>query len=187
MKREVWYLVVVRDRHGQIVSRERRKARSFLKAWNQMASVQMSQNSRTITDIGGTARSVARNGFSFRMAVGAGITNHGIVIGTGDTAVTINDYALAALIAHGAGGGQMNYQACSVALSQVSAPNCDYIVSRSVVNNSGVLITVKESGIYIRVGPVPYYACGLRDVFGTPQDVPNGGSITVNYTLRVTA
>ncbi|GAJ01610.1 unnamed protein product, partial [marine sediment metagenome] len=33
----------------------------------------------------------------------------------------------------------------------------------------------------------PAYGCGCRDVFGTPQAVPNGGSILINWTLRVTA
>jgi hypothetical protein len=188
MKRELWYSVVVRDRHGKIVSRERRKSKSFLKQWNQLVYVQFSQASISITDTDGVARNMVAHSVSFQMNGPAGNLDFGLVVGTGETAVTINDYSLEALIAEGAGVGQLNYNACDVAAYVVSAPNCSFIVSRAAINNSGVLITVKESGLNSRCWDTTSRSiCGVRDVFGTPQDVPDGGSIIVNYTMRVTA
>ncbi len=184
MKRELWYSVVVRDRHGKIVSRERRKSKSFLKQWNQLVYVQMNQTSLNITDTAGVSRSVSISSNAFQMNAALGVTAYGTRVGTGTTAVAIDDYALETPIEEGTGAGQMEHLVCTVADFVVAAPNCSFLVSRAIVNNSGALITVRESGIYARGGS--YNLCAVRDVFGTPQDVPNGGSIVVNYTLRVT-
>ena len=184
MKRELWYSVVVRDRHGKIVSRERRKSKSFLKQWNQLIYVQMTQTPLNITDTAGVSRSVDKISAAFGMNGAAVQTSYGTRVGTGTTAVAIDDYALETPIAEGVGAGQMEHLVCTVATYVVAAPNCSFLVSRAIVNNSGASITVRESGIYARGGS--YFLCAVRDVFGTPQDVPNGGSIVVNYTLRVT-
>ena len=184
MKCELWYSVVVRDRHGKIVSRERRKSKSFLKQWNQLVYVQVAQAALDITDTGGVARSVGTSSQNLLMAAAAGITDYGIRIGTGETPVAIDDYALETPIAEGVGAGEMNHLVCTVSVSAVAAPSCSFITSRSAVNNSGVENTVKEAGIYMRTGS--YYVCATRDVFGVPQVVPDGGSLAINWTLRVT-
>ncbi len=188
MKRELWYSIVIRDRDGKVLHRERHRSKSFVRQWNDTVYMHASQHYEyNIKSADGTSPVTIAGTDSFNMTAPAGNAAYGIVIGTGDTLVAVSDYCLAAIIANGGGAGQMNYQACSIALSVVSAPNCGFIVSRSIVNNSGGLITVKESGIYFRLWSAPQkYYCGLRDVFGTPQDVPNGGSISINYTLRVT-
>ncbi len=83
----------------------------------------------------------------------------------------------------------MVYQAATVNASVVAAPNCGFVVERAFVNNSGGEITVRESAIYVRMkGPIYYgYACVVRDVFAVAQAVPDGGSISISYTIRVTA
>ena len=187
MKHELWYSVVVRDRHGKIVSRERHRSRSFLKQWNQFGYIQVTGASLAVRDTSGVlGSSEGPNAMNFRLSSsGIGADYEGLVIGTGNTAVAIDDYAMEAQIMEGAGAGQMNYQACTIAESVVSAPNCGFIVSRAFVNNSGADITVRESGLYMNCAAAR--CCGVRDVFETPQAVPNGGSLSVNYTLRVTA
>lgn len=189
MKCELWYSVVVRDRHGKIVSRERHRSRSFLKQWNETVYIQMTDASLSVKGTNGAmGSSEGAHASNFNIAAPIAATYQGIVIGTGNTAVDIEDYALETLIDEGVGAGQMNYQASTVAESVVSAPNCGFLASRSIVNNSGAEITVRESGLYIYCWSAGVFkACGVRDVFGTPQAVPNGGSLSVNYTLRVTA
>jgi len=188
MKRELWYSVVVRDRHGKIVSRERRKSKSFVEQWNQAIYIHCSQTAFTMTDISGVGQSKGPQYLDLYMAGSAGDDDDGIVVGTGNTAVAIDDYALDSLITEGAGAGQLNYLDCTVDLPVVAAPNCGYLVSRSAVNNSGALITARESGIQAAMGPPNAdYFLVVRDVFAAAQDIPNGGSITVDYTLRVTA
>ncbi len=186
MKHELWYSVVVRDRHGKVVSRERRRSKSFLKQWNQLVYVQMATASLDgVVDTGGVGRSVTYHTNNFAMAAAAGLTTYGIRVGTGNTAVDISDHALETPIEE---GGGVEHLACTVADYVVAAPSCSFLVSRTITNNSGAEITVREAGIYVKMmyGSTPYYACVTRDVLITPQVVPNGGSILIEWTIGVT-
>ena len=196
MKRELWYKALVRDRNGKVLSKEEEKSRSFLGLWNKMTWTQMtgaSYPALMVTDINSNPwpLGVGTSGNNFRMNGGAENQSMGIVIGTGNTPVDVSDFRLAALIAQGFGVGQMDYMAMVINPSIVAGPDCDFFLSRQMANNSGGLITVRESGIYVMMerSLSPFtaaYGCGVRDVFDTPQDVPDGGGITVEYTLRVT-
>jgi hypothetical protein len=196
MKRKLWYKATTWDRKGNILSGEEQPARSFLSLWNKIVWCHMVQPpvlSCPTTDIDGNYWPAGQGdtGHNFNMKGLANNSRLGIVIGTGDTPVTISDYALAALINQGFGPGQMDYLVTNIYTPVVSDPNCDFFMSRQFANNSGGLITVKESGIYMLVergiGPLTENnCCCIRDVFLTPQDVPDGGGITVEYTLRVT-
>jgi len=184
MKYELWYSVVVRDRHGKVVSRERRKSRSFLKQWNQLVYAQVAHTTLDITDTGGASRSIPKENDNFTMNAAAGVTTYGIRVGTGNTPVAIDDYALETPIAEGTGAGEMNHLVCTIATSVVAAPNCSFLISRSIVNNSPGEITVREAAIYMKMDT--FYGCGARDVFGAPQAVPIAGTITVNWTIQAT-
>jgi len=192
MKDQLWYSVVVRDRHGKVIARERRRSRSFLKQWNQLMFVQMTNaplaGADQIYDMNGVLKSIGEDDSNFRMESHNSYT--GIMCGTGDTPVAIDDYQLEALIANGSGAGQLQNVAMAiigdVALDGSSAK---FVVSRSPLNWSGGDITVKEIGIYcaMYVPPSAYYMCAVRDVLETPLLVPDGGGITVDYTLAVAA
>ena len=189
MKRVVSYSIVVKDKDGKVLKRLSAPSKSFLKRWNKALYMYFAYvTPLTIKNTAGASPETAASVPIFQMNAPAGDDDWGIVIGTGDTAVNVDDYALETIILEGGGAGQMNYQACSVSLAAVSAPNCDYVVSRVVNNDSGATISVKESGIYFKLwtsGGAPYY-CGIRDVFAVPLDILNGGSISVNYTIRIT-
>ena len=189
MKRELWYSVVVRDRHGKVISRERRKSKSFVRGWNETVYVNVTGVSYAVkgTD-GGSGPARAPHTLNFNMAEDATAYWGGIVIGTGNTAVDIEDFAMESAIGEGTGVGEMNYQASTVTLSVVSAPNCGFVVDRAFVNNSGGEITVRECGLYnYCYSASNFRCCGARDVLAVPQAVPNGGSISISYTVRVTA
>ena len=195
-KTGLWYSVIVRDRHGKVISCERRRAHSFLKQWNQFIWYFHCLGTIYPKITTGSATKLDSHNNNFRMNAGEGDASLGIVIGIDNTPVAIDDYAMGAKIAEGYGSGQMHHLANTFGTPVVSPPNCGYSISRIIVNNSGGLITVRESGLYhqhsYRYGPVAYQfyfysSCGVRDVFTAPQDVPDGGSITVNYTLQVTA
>jgi len=189
MKFELWYSVVVRDRHGKVISRERRRSRSFLKQWNQLMFVQMTDISLAgdlLLDINGVGRSCDPHANNFRMKP---MVATGIICGTGATPVAIDDYMLEAVIANGVGPGQMSWGATTVGAVGLAGSHAQFVVSRTNVNNSGDTITVAEVGIYTSayVSTSQYYMCGVRDVLGAPQDIINAASITVNYTLEVVA
>jgi hypothetical protein len=191
VKIQLFYKVIVRDAHGKLISRERRVSRSFVRQWNDVIWAQVTGGSGYIKRIDGNDTwGIAPIDANLNMTSVAGNEDkESIVIGTGNTAVSISDYALAASISHGTAAGAMVYQAAAVNASVVAAPNCGFVVERAFVNNSGGEITVRESAIYVRMkGPTYYgYACVVRDVFAVAQAVPDGGSISVSYTIRVRA
>ena len=192
MKNELWYSVVVRDRHGKVLSRERRRSRSFLRAWNQLMFAQMTALSGAaygkIKAIDGVENYGYPEARSFRME--AHVLYTGIICGTGDTAVAIDDYKLGSAIAHGVAAGQFDYKGMAV-IGDVTldGSQAKFLVTRHPVNNSGGTITVKEIGIYTTfyVTTTQKYMCAVRDVLETPLAVPDGGGITVDYTLAVVA
>ena len=193
---ELWYSVVVKDRRGKVISCERRRAHSFLKQWNQFIWYFHCLGTVHPKITTGSPTKLDSHDNNFKMNGGEGDASLGIVIGADNTPVAIDDYAMGAQIAEGFGAGQMHHLTNIFGAPVVSPPSCGYSISRIIINNSGGLITVRESGLYhqhsYRYGPVAYNfyfysSCGVRDVFATPQDVPDGGSITVNHTLQVTA
>ena len=183
------YSVVVRDRDSKVLSCENRRSRSMLGNWYRILYAHMALTSTSLVRTDGIDRGVINFGDNWKFVAAADEYYLGIVIGTGIAAVTIDDYKLDSQIMHGTGSGQMRHLASTPGWPSVAGSSCDFLTSRTFLNNSGGLITVRESGIYCRVKGVTYYgyACIVRDVLATPQDVPDGGSITIDYTLRITA
>lgn len=190
MKRELWYSVVVRDRHGKVISRERRKSRSFVRQWNDIIYLLTTDQNGPIKCSDGTSPTVyTTDTHNLEMKAAIAESDRSTVVGSGNTAVTISDFQLETQIAEGTGAGQLNYQAGAVAASVVSAPTCGFLIERAFVNNSGGDVTARESAIYaeVRLSATFKAIMIVRDVFGSPQVIPDGGSLVVNYTLRVSA
>ena len=192
MKDQLWYSIVVRDRHGKVIARERRRSRSFLKQWNQLMFVQMTSvalaGADQIYDINGVLKSATEEARSFRMEAHGSYT--GIQCGTGVTPVAIDDYKLEAVIGNGTAAGQFDYKGMAI-IGDVTlvGPQAQFVVTRKPVNNSGGPITVTEIGIYTSfyVIATQVYMCAVRDVLVTPLVVPDGGGMIVDYTLAVAA
>ena len=114
-------------------------------------------------------------------------STHGVVVGTGDTAATNEDYALEAQITEGIGVGNLTHGTVVFGLATVVGANVDLEVKRAFTNQTGVTITVKEAGIYTRYSVSgPLYHCIIRDVLSPAIDVPDGCSLTICYTIRTT-
>ncbi|MFQ5826628.1 MAG: ABC transporter substrate-binding protein [Dehalococcoidia bacterium] len=123
------------------------------------------------------------DGYQLRMGAGTQ-DSWGIVVGTDDTAVTINDYAMGTQFTNALGA---SHQTQTFTAPAVAASTCSWTTTRTIVNNSGNPVSIKEIGIYI-IGQngETYNHCGVRDVLGAAVSVPDGGSITVTYTFSVT-
>lgn len=116
------------------------------------------------------------------------ITN-GIVVGTDATAESFEDYKLGAIIAHGNGGGQLMYSACSV-VSQIYIPatlSWETLWRRTLTNSSGGAITINESGLYyyMQQSAAIRYAMTCRDVV-VPVVMNNGDIVDYEYTIDMT-
>lgn len=111
----------------------------------------------------------------------------GIVVGTGDTAETNADYKLETQLTEGVTAGKITHGAVTVETTAVVGANVDLETKRSFPNNTGSTITIKEAGIYTEMHLAAYkYHCIIRDVLGTPIDVPDMCALTVYYTFRTT-
>jgi hypothetical protein len=109
----------------------------------------------------------------------------GIVIGTSDTAESIDDYVLGAIVTEGTTTGKMSYLAMAApTVTWVGTPTFKFksVGSRVIVNNGGGSIGVKEIGIYGYL-----YNCGIccvvRDVLGATVTCPDPSQVTATYTL----
>ena len=188
LKEGLSYKVVVQDKHGKVLEQIEAPSRSYVRAWNQCLYVLNRHTGFTITDTGGTGRYISYSSSVLRANAGVGEVGYGIRIGKGTTPVTINDYALETPCGEGTGVDQFLHQAMAASSPAVAGSDCSFWVRRVMVNNSGSTISgIREIGCYVMMKYSPrYYALGYRDVLPGSVSVPDGGSITVTYTLKVT-
>jgi len=180
------YLVEVTDKDGKVIQRISAPGRSFVRQWYDAMSAMADNEGRTVTDTGGTVRAATPNAACFYALAAAGITTYGIRIGRGSTAVDIEDYALETPLEEGVGVDQFEHQASTYSKPAVVASSCSFWIRRAMLNNSGNTISlIREIGIYARVA-ASYYMLGVRDVLPGAVAVPDGGAITVTYTIGVT-
>jgi hypothetical protein len=201
MKLSLLYRCIVTDKNGKIVRRTRwRKSRSFVlqflkfieHEWthaydtNLLSTSLQNISNAAVSLNNGTGASAAIRRFCIFAPVNT--SAYGIVVGTGTTPPTNSDYALATIIAHGVGAGQLNYGASSYTGADVVGSNVDFILTRTFYNGSGANITVNEIGIYaesMSTAGVAEAFCVIRDVI-TAVTVANTQTLTVQYTLRTT-
>lgn len=195
MEVKLYYEMLVFDREGKLVRKtRRRRCRSFVKQYAQILRHKFNRGNTelTVKDVGGTDRTLKAAGTAndFDINRSAGYADFGPVVGTGSTAVTISDYALETLIAQGTGAGQLDYQATAFGSISVADSTCTFTVSRIMVNDSGGAITVNEVGIYAYAmdsGDSGRYFLIVRDIVSGGQEVPDGGSVKLQYTFSITA
>ncbi|MBA7679523.1 hypothetical protein ES703_87820 [subsurface metagenome] len=177
------YRVVVTDRNGKVLDDISAPSRSYVKQWNQILNVQADQTTETIKDITGANRTIEERTSNLE----AKYALYGVRVGKGSTPVTINDYKLEAACGAGTGVDQFNHQANYYTVPAVVGSTCSFTLKRTLINNSGAIITgVIELGVYVEMYGTDYLGLGFRDVLGAGVDVPDGGAITVEYTIGVT-
>jgi len=135
-------------------------------------------------------------GDNYSAYAASGVTDYGIVAGTGAGAESFEDYALGTLIANGTGAGQMSYAATTYAGTSVSyaagTKKYTQTLVRIINNNSGGAITVTEVGIYVNLFYGSYVSSNTenfmlaRDLLGSSVEVADGGQLTVTYTIEMT-
>jgi hypothetical protein len=116
-----------------------------------------------------------------------GIITSGIVVGSGNAAVTADDYKLATIITHGIGAGQLQAQAGVIQDVVLASPRASTRIDRTFINGSGAPVTVREIGIYSLWydGSATYQMCYCRDVLSSPVAVANGSTLFVKYTIYI--
>jgi len=189
------YKVEVTDKDGRVVQCEGGPSHSYVRQWNEILHLQAAAiyigggGTVKMTD-GSTESNAYYSVRSFASNAGIGVDRSGLRVGKDSTPVSINDYALGAPIAHGTGLDQLEHQLTYFTAPSVAGSILSFTIQRSFVNHSGATINgVREIGNYIEFtgSMLGRVALGFRDVLGSSFSIPDGGAITVTYTLKVIA
>jgi len=189
------YKVEVTNKDGRVVQSEEGPSHSYVRQWNEILHLQAAA---IYIGGGGTVKmtngSIESNAYysvrSFDSNAGIGVDRSGLRVGKDSTPVSINDYALGNPIAEGTGTDQLEHQLTYFTGPSVMGSTLSFTIQRSMVNHSGATISgIQEIGNYMMFscGMYTRFALGFRDVLGSPFSIPDGGAITVTYTLKVTA
>jgi len=179
--------LTVRDKDGKITDHRVMRSKSFVRQFLELLWIQAFQIPEVapynMRDTGNVLRDICESGFTFAADGGIGIVTHGIIVGTGVTAPTINDYVLVTPIAHGVAAGQLQYSAVTFGAPASDATTSQFTNTRDFANGSGGAITVNEIALYVEayLYAVTYYFMIIRDVIAGGISVPNGQTLTVNY------
>ncbi|MFH7881033.1 MAG: hypothetical protein QXI09_03450 [Candidatus Aenigmatarchaeota archaeon] len=191
----------IKDRDGKILRKRKFKGNSwvgriieflssFIGIWASASGSYAYLTTRTdVKDTSGTYRHMLMGGSSGVVYGGqapAGDTTAGIILGSSNTPVSIDQYDLITRIPHGSGVGQLSYGATTVDLVR-ETNTFRLTITRTFTNNSGSSVVVKEMGLFLRLsmGSTPYWYSVMlaRDIPPTPIEVPNGATLTVRYII----
>jgi len=124
------------------------------------------------------------NGAMFEVAAYAEDDTYGIVVGTGTTSVTRDDYSLEAQVPHGRGDNQLYHGEVTVEEVNGNPPDSVWRIIRTFTNEGSVAIDVNEIGLIAMCAGTPILIA--RDVLSSPQNVPVFATLTVRYVFTVT-
>jgi len=189
--------VTVRDRTGKVVRRIRRESKSFVKNFMNILHSLFTGADISIVDTYGTSRTIP---YAFKdvdnyltettVLAPEGNDLIGILVGSGTTPPTPDDYSLESKIPHGDGDNQLHYYDVVVSNVLISGNEMAIEIERSFDNNGTVDVTVREVGLVLEIdyksGGVydSAFVLILRDVLDSPVTVLAGGSLTVKYTIK---
>jgi len=182
----------VRDKKGNVTQHQVMKSRSFVRQFLELLWVQATQipeiKCYSIKDWANFTRDVPASGYVFASDALANDHSYGIIVGTGTTAPTINDYVVEAKISHGTGAGQLQYSAVSFGAPASDATTSQFTITRDFANASGGAITVNEIALYVKGYRYDstYHFMTIRDVISGGILVPDGQTLTVNYRPQAT-
>lgn len=182
--------LIVSDKDGKVTEHRVQKSESFVRQFLTMLFVEFNK----VVDVSGL-RIVAGNYYvrfvnfhteNLRCDGGVGVTGRGIAVGTGTTAPDIDDNFLKTPIAHGTGGGRLQYSAVTFGAPASDATISQFTITRNFANGSGAGITVNEIGLYggAFAGGATHDCLFIRDVIAGGILVPNGQTLTINYRIQ---
>jgi len=121
----------------------------------------------------------------------AGNDTLGIVVGSGSTAVTLNDYNLVSKIPHGTTAGRLAYGASTVQNMDVSDPTLwTFKITRTFTNSSGAPIDIREIGLigtYLRISGTLLTTDKVmiaRDALSSSITVQPNDQVLVQYKIN---
>jgi hypothetical protein len=203
---QILWEVEVKDKTGKLVKRYKTPAKSWLKQFIVMLKGEFATRNGaavgggnvSVTDETGTARSypyhqnISTTAMYMNLSTlgDTGDVSQGIIVGTSDTTNTLTTYALGGKIAHGTASGQLLYGAETIEdVTNPSGNDLQFRITRTFTNNSGATITVKEVGLLVKKMDTTAASRSwliARDVLPSAVDVPDGATLTIRYTVKIT-
>ncbi len=185
--------LIVSDKDGKVTEKRVLKSKSFVRQFLELLWIQAFQIPEVVPynmrDTANALQNICESCLVFAADGGIGIITHGIVVGTGAVAPTINNYQLGTIILHDAApptANRLQYSAVTFGAPASDATTSQFTITRNFANASGGAITVNEIGLYVKgfLYNVTYYFMTIRDVIAGGIAVPNGQTLTVNYRLQ---
>jgi len=186
--------ITIKDSEGRVKEQgEWERSRSFVANFLKILFTQYAQLNpgATVTRIDGVGDSIWYSNDASAMTIWlvgslgiAGDDDCGIVLGTDNTAPTVNDYDLGTRITHGAEAGQLDFGPQSKTGAYSTGSNTDLILWRQFVNNSGGGITVEEIGVYVVHDRASDKVMIIRDA--KQFTIDDGDVALVAYRFRTT-
>ena len=183
--------LTVKDKDGKVTDHRLMRSRSFVRQFLELLWIQAYQIPEiapyNMRDTSNALQDICEGGLSFAADGGVGVVTHGIIVGTGTTAPTIDDYAIETIIAHGTGAGELQYGAVTFGAPASDATTSQFTITRNFANGSGGAITGNEVALYVKGFKynTTYYFLTIRDVIAGGISVPDGDTLTVNYREQV--
>ena len=186
--------LTVKDKDGKVTNHRVMRSKSFVRQFLELLWIQTYQIPEVapynMRDTANALQDICESCYTFASDGGVGIVTHGIIVGTGNTPATIDDYALETLILHDAApptADRLQYGAVTFGAPASDATTSQFTITRNFANGSGGAITVNEVALYVKSYKynVTYYFMTIRDVIAGGIAVPDGDTLTVNYREQV--
>jgi len=181
--------LAIKDRKNKIIWKKTIECKSFVRQFLEILLCHMGQFYISSKCTNGNLVTVQMSSENFRANAGSGDTSLGILVGTGSTSPTIDDYAMESLISHGTGANQLQYGAVAFGDPTCDANSCHFTITRDFSNASGESITVYEIGLVVvsqqSGSGYNHRSLVVRDVISAGISIPNGETLTINYRIKV--
>lgn len=191
----IYYDMVISKEEKKIKIFKKRPCKSFVKQFCEILLIGFSSmRNQTMVDTSNTSRAFLSGDGPFvesellwntGLFAGVGVTSYGPLLGSGVTAVTINDYDMETLIAHGTGAGELQYSATTFGAPSTDATGSTFIVTRVYTNNSGGNVTIEEIGL-VDTAQGSWRFLIVRDNLASSVTMADGETLTLNYTFATT-
>jgi hypothetical protein len=189
---EIMIGLKVHDKNGILTFDDVQRGHSWVRNyWNYMfMGMTIALTDSTTTNIAGTMSQVTTDGstltqsnYGAALQLGSAASSLlGIIVGTGDTAESVNTISLAAQIYEGSTAGQFSH-ALQTRAQTYASKIWKQTLSRIFNNNSGSSITVKETGMLNNWNG--YCVLMERSVLFPTVAVANGAQLTVTYEISM--
>ncbi len=122
----------------------------FVKNWMSILYVFMANTTFTTNDVNTSSQLITgTSGGNSKVTDNDKSSSAGIMVGTGTTAVDVDDEALGTLISHGATSGKLTFGPTNVTGLLSNSGSVSYNIDTNLYNESGGTITIEEIGLAI--------------------------------------